>query len=177
MNFDFREDPVLNAALDYWRRKRGSRTMPSRRDIDPIDMPAEILPYLQTIEVLEGVTRFRYRLIGTALVVAFGSDYGGKYPEEVLSPARAEFIEQIYRQVYEAKRPILSRNKYVMQDNPSALMANRVYLPLSKDDITVNFILGALSFDYRYFNRLQGAWGRAVLDDSIQYTREIQIGD
>ncbi|MBV9828470.1 MAG: PAS domain-containing protein [Alphaproteobacteria bacterium] len=177
MDFDFRGDPVLSAALEYWRRKRGARTMPARRDIDPIDMPAEILPYLQIIEVLEDGRRFRYRLIGTALVEAFGSDYSGTYPEEVLSPARADFIEQVYRRVHETKRPLFSRNKYVMQDNPSALMANRVYLPLSNDEVTVNFILGALSFDYRYFNRLHGAWGGAVLDDSVQYTHEIHIDD
>jgi hypothetical protein len=71
--YDFRTDPVLRAALDYWRMKRGVRVMPQRRDIEPAEL-REVLAHLQITEVIGGGSRFRYRLVGTAIVQAFGAE-------------------------------------------------------------------------------------------------------
>ena len=68
--YDFHSDAFLREALDYWRRKRGDRTMPQRRDIDPAELPFWLLPHVQLVDVAEDGRRFRHRLVGTAIVGA-----------------------------------------------------------------------------------------------------------
>jgi hypothetical protein len=101
--FNYHDDPVLGPALAYWLRQRGASSMPRKRDIDPTEISPKILPKMQIIDVLDGGARFRYRLVGTALVEANGRDYTGQYPEELLSEDRASFVLNIYRTVCKLK--------------------------------------------------------------------------
>lgn len=129
--------------------------MPSRGDIDPIEIP-KLLPHVQLIEAVG--ERFRYRLIGTALAQAFGRDYTGAYPEDVSNAARAEAVCRIYRLVQEKRQPVFLRSSYVGAKNVD-LIVNRLYLPLSDDDHAVNMILGSLTFEF--LQPLAGVWGSA----------------
>jgi hypothetical protein len=157
-----RTHPILGSALAYWQRVRGGRAMPSRRDIDPADMPA-LLPHLQLVDIVDG--RFRYRLVGTALVDAFGRDYTGEYPDAMFETARGPFICQVFTAVCEARRPMFLRSHYVTTRNLD-LVADRLYLPLSRDGKAVDMILGALSFDFGAVEPVPGAWGSAELAPS-----------
>ena len=56
----------------YWLAKRGDRAMPARKDINPAEIPV-LLPYLVIVDKAED--RFRYRLVGTAVVEQFGHDF------------------------------------------------------------------------------------------------------
>src|SRR5690349_16148090 len=59
--------PRLRQAFDYWESKRAGRTMPARRDLDPVDIPA-LLSWLMLIDVIRKPTLdFRYRLIGNEI--------------------------------------------------------------------------------------------------------------
>jgi len=156
MKFDYRADPILGETLAYWQGKRGNRSMPSRRDIDPAEIP-KLLPQLQLIEMIG--ERYRYRLVGTSLVQAFGKDYTGKHADEVSDAARAGAISRIYRLVQEKRQPVFLRSSYVAGKNE--LIANRLYLPLSNDDRTVGMILGALTFEF--LKPIAGEWGSAQL--------------
>ncbi len=80
MSYDFRSDPILGPAYEYWRSKCGARAMPRRRDIDPTEIP-RLLPNLQIVEIVG--TRIRYRLAGTAIVEAYGEELAGKYIDEM----------------------------------------------------------------------------------------------
>ncbi len=105
MTYNYRDDPILGPTLTYWTQKRGARPMPRKRDIDPIELPPKLLPNIQIIEVIDGGARFRYRLVGTASVDAFGSDYTGRYPDEMFTDDRLNFIQSIYRRVYDDQAP------------------------------------------------------------------------
>jgi len=144
--YDFRADPVLGAALDYWRLKRGVRCMPQRRDIEPAEL-REVLAHLQITEAIDGGSRFRYRLVGTAIVDAFGAEFTGKYVDELVSGERDCFVHACYRAVCASRRPAFVRSKYVSTRNVD-LTANRVLLPLSQDASAVEQILGALTFEF-----------------------------
>ena len=160
MPYGYRADPILGGALAYWRKKRGSRSMPSRRDIDPVDVPT-LLPNLQLIEIVGGA-RFRYRLIGTALVQAFGRDYTGRYLDDLVQGPRAPVVTEVYNTVLTARKPVFLRSRYHTARDVD-LIANRLYLPLSGDDSEVNMILGALTFDFGMITAVAGAWGSARL--------------
>jgi hypothetical protein len=172
MTYDYRADPILGQTLAYWVRKRGARSMPRRRDIDPAEIP-RLLPNLQLIDVLGD--RFRYRLIGTALVEAFGRDYTGAYPDELFTDPRRDFICGLYRSVRDAGRPMFLRNRYHTNKDID-LIANRLYLPLSEDDRRVSMILGAATFEFGVgADPVLGAWGSAALDTSLAETELVDL--
>ncbi len=70
-----REMPIK--AYDYWRARRGTRIMPSRKDINPRDM-REFVAHAGLIEVrpkAEG-TDYVVRLVGTQAEEIFGQITG-----------------------------------------------------------------------------------------------------
>lgn len=144
--YDYRADAVLRQTLDYWREKRQGRAMPQRADIDPDELRT-VLSHLQITEVVEGGSRFRYRLVGTAIVAAFGAEFTGKFVDELVSGERDSFVHSCYRAVCAARRPAFVRSKYVTTKDVD-LTANRVLLPLSADAAAVEQILGALTFEF-----------------------------
>lgn len=164
--YDFRADPVLSEALAYWEAVRGTRLMPQRRDIDPSAL-RRILPHIQITEVIDGGSRFRYRLVGTAIVEAFGAEFTGKYVDELVTGERDAFVHACYRAVREARRPAVVRSKYVTTKDID-LTANRVLMPLSEDGSEVHQILGALTFEFaRPFTR--GIGHHAQIDLRASY--------
>ena len=144
--YDFRGDPVLGLAFEHWNEVRGARAMPRRRDIDPASL-TQALPHLQITEAIDGGNRFRYRLVGSAIVQAFGGDFTGKYVDELVSGRRDSFVHACYRAVCSSGRPAFVRSKY-MTTRYVDLTANRMLMPLSEDGREVNQILGALTFEF-----------------------------
>jgi hypothetical protein len=62
-------------ALHYWQAIKGDR-LPSRHDIDPIDIP-DLLANIMLLDVLESGKDFRYRLAGTEIERNFGAPIKG----------------------------------------------------------------------------------------------------
>jgi len=143
---DFRNDPILESAYEYWRSKCGTRAMPRRRDLDPTEIP-RLLPHIQLTELLEGGSRIRCRLAGTAIVDAYGSELAGKYFDEVFSGERLHFIAVNYRLMCDEKRPVFVLNRY-QSSRDVELICTRLIMPLSEDGETVNQCLSALSFQF-----------------------------
>jgi len=75
-------DPRLEQVYLYWRGKAAGRAMPSRADIDPIEIP-KLLPDVMLVERHED-GRYRYRLIGTENTRAHGMNATGRFLDEVL---------------------------------------------------------------------------------------------
>ncbi|MBV9552829.1 MAG: PAS domain-containing protein [Alphaproteobacteria bacterium] len=172
MTYDYRSDPVLGPVLAYWCEKRGPRAMPRKRDMDPTELAPKLLPNLQIIEVLDGGARFRYRLVGTASVDAYGSDYTGLCPDELFADDRVVFIQDIYRSVCRLQVPLFTQNRYHTPKNVD-VFAYRVYMPLSSDGSVVDFIFGVLSFQTGG-TALEAAWREvARLDPTGQYIEPI----
>lgn len=146
MGFDFRTDPILGRAYEYWQSKCGTRPMPRRSDIEPKDI-IRLLPYLQITELLDGGARIRYRLVGTAIVNAYGEELTGKYFDEVFSGDRLSVVEENYRTMCREKRPILVANRYFSRKD-AVLFCYRIVMPLSEDGTTIHQALTAMSFKY-----------------------------
>ncbi len=171
MDQDYNSDPVLAQALAYWRAKRRARAMPSRRDIDPTEI-GPLLPHLPLIDVVDGGTRYRYRLVGTSLVTAFGREYTGKYLDELFAGERLAYARRVYGTVCSQFKPVFLRNRYSSTRDVD-MMANRLYMPLSADGSSVNVILGALTFEFGR-GALPGFWSGAQLDPSTAKLKLIE---
>jgi hypothetical protein len=175
MAYDFRGDAVLGRAHEYWRAKRGPRAMPRRRDIDPRDL-VPLLPYLQLTELIDGGARIRYRLVGTAIVATYGVELTGKHLDQVLSGARLDYVRGVYRTMCAAKAPVLASNRYVSRDGLE-LIAHRVIMPLSNDDVAINQALTAISFQYpNATTRVAGEWAKEKDNFDVNEARCEVIG-
>jgi hypothetical protein len=137
-------DRRLHAVLQYWSAKRGDRPMPSRREIDPIEFGPGVLPHLMLVDVEEG-PRFRYRLFGTAVSEAFGSDPTGQYIDAVMVGRYRDFLLGLYRDLLTMKKPVYSTSIY---GNPAdeKMWTQRLMLPLSSDGDTVDMVLACQVF-------------------------------
>ena len=149
-------DGVLSGLLAYWRSKLRGRAMPRRADIDPAEMP-RLLPHLQLVERVDG--RYRYRLAGTAIVAAYGSELTGKFVDEIIPRDRRAVAERHYDTVYETKRPLFVRNKYTTT-RAIDIVASRVILPLSEDGVEVSMMVMAQTFE-------SGAELRPLMGDAL----------
>src|SRR5215510_6304357 len=82
---DFRDelsDPALLRFYDFCESLRGGRQMPSRRDLDPVQVPRGFLPNVMLVDVLPDQQRYRYRLIGSNIVTATGENRTGRFFDE-----------------------------------------------------------------------------------------------
>src|SRR3954464_1001671 len=71
-------DPHGRLLLEYWKAKCVAHGLPGRAHIDPIEMRS-FLPCTVLIDVErhDGWMRFKYRLVGTQVVSAFGREVTG----------------------------------------------------------------------------------------------------
>jgi hypothetical protein len=120
----------------YWERKRGLRRMPSRADIDPVDLK-RILPSILLAKIDRESRRVRYTLVGTRCVAYAGMDYTGHYLDEIDFTCDFDTDwHETYRLLVREKRPIFGIVKTFLKDNRVCELAE-VLLPLSDDGETV----------------------------------------
>jgi hypothetical protein len=137
-------DKRLHAVMSYWSGKCTGQPMPSRRQIDPLELGPAILPHLMLVDVEDG-PRFRYRLFGTAVSAAFGSDLTGQYIDVVMVGPYKEFMLGLYADMVTAKKPVYSTSIY---GNPTGenMWTQRLMLPLSSDGHSVDMVLACQVF-------------------------------
>ena len=144
------EHPVLADILAYWNAKRGTRTMPTRAELSPLDL-REHLGWIIILDALPGFTDFRYRLVGTKVAHYFGADGTGKRISEAFAPlgeAVVTAIQDIHRRAATARAPVHVQGEAAwLADGFDRF--DSLYLPLSDDGETANMILSAFTFDYR----------------------------
>ncbi len=132
-------DPILLSLYDYWKRKRGTRRMPSRKDIDPTELLAAAWPYIALAEFIEGGERVRLRLAGSELERAFGRSLTGVSPEDVMTGGYLNFINRLLQDVREHKAPIYSESVF-RWDRENVRNTRRLYMPLGDDAVRMVFI-------------------------------------
>ena len=143
---DISDNPRFLELKAYWDRKRGSRPMPARGDIDPLELRGH-LGSLVLIDVLPGMTDFRMRLVGTTIAEAYGRDSTGKTLLD-LKPADINywrFCVELYRAV--AERKIVARSRGSLRTvGRDYRHFDALLLPLDAGDGTVGRILAEQLF-------------------------------
>jgi len=123
----------------YWRNKCGTRKMPSRSDIDPVEIPK----YLSEVFIAEVYhpLRFRFRLVGSRICDRWREDYTGKWLDELdLGVERAAALSQ-YAALAQSGEPRYDRVEFQSANNRD-LRYWRLLLPLSADGQVPTMILG-----------------------------------
>jgi hypothetical protein len=155
----FREqlsDPDLVRFYDYWATLRGARAMPSRRDIDPLQIPAGYLPDLMLIEVSHAPRSYRYRLIGTHVVTASGEDRTGRSFDDVSFFKTNPAVMQQFERVVNTAEPLFSLEPFTNFVTGRSYDVDRIMLPLSSDGRLVDTVLVLFLFKSGPFARRLG---------------------
>jgi len=139
------DNSLLVALYDYWQRKRGGRVMPDRSDIDPVDMPKALLPYLFMVDLFGTPARWRYRLMGTEMAARLGTDLTGRYLDDVLGSRYCGYLIAINNEIYDAKRPLYTESLLRLQGD-RGLLTKRLLVPLAHPRTGGAMILGAQTY-------------------------------
>ncbi len=142
-------DPAFARLHAYWRAKcrpdgSGAWRLPARNDIDPLDIPRDLLPgiVLLGLEMQDGRRRFRLRLFGSDLEAMTGSNETGRYYDEVTDqPGLYDQIDALLGTLIAERRPIFLAAPSGA-DGRGFLWFGRLALPLASDGRQVDMILG-----------------------------------
>ena len=135
---------ILREIYRYWRGKCREGALPSRADLDPIDIPA-LLAHVFLIDIVDGGRDFRYRLLGTHIVESVGFEFTGQLVSEFMRDHEEELRAQDYHKLVESREPqhVIGNMVAFGRDYMSY---ERVLCPLSSDGEAVDMIFGGLCF-------------------------------
>jgi len=137
---DIADDATICAVYRLWDEKRGQRFAPTPAEMDVFALPRTALSNVVIVDVVDGGRRFRFRLIGSYVVSASGTDFTGRFTDEVLSGWMRDTVLAQYRAVAEKKRPGYA----VAEFKPTSIRPiknRRLALPLSSDGVAVDRLL------------------------------------
>ena len=137
--------PKLRQLYDYWNGKRGDRPMPSRADLDPIDIRFAIGDVILA-DVLEGTPpRFRIRLHGTNLAERTNFDLTGKMLDEMPVPEFRDLSTRSFRKVVRTREPLHALADRLLDGRMQRYEA--IILPLSSDGATVDRLMIGMIYE------------------------------
>jgi len=158
------QNDLLRWLHDYWQDLLKGREMPSRTDIDPVDIPPTLLPHLLLTEVTDharlryrlvgtayrntlGVeitgrydARLRYRLVGTAYRNTLGVEITGRYVDEIFRNAYGHYLIELGQEVVRRRRPIYTELVLPPVGDGTERFIQRLSLPLSTDGTNVDML-------------------------------------
>jgi hypothetical protein len=133
--------PTLVGLYRYWDGKRGGRTMPARRDLDPSEI-VKLLPHIYMLDVERDPLRFRYRLIGTAICTFLGRDYTGRTVDEA-TYGKGEGLDRLlalFTTVVETRAPVAYKGNIWYVSGREWRQVEALLMPLSHDGVGVDII-------------------------------------
>jgi hypothetical protein len=137
--------PKLRQLYDYWDGKRGDRAMPSRADLDPVDIRFAIGDVVLADVLDETPPRFRIRVHGTNLSERTSFDLTGKMLDEMPAPEFRDLSTRSFRKVVRTKEPL-----HVIAERPLDGRTQRyeaIILPLSSDGERVDRLMIGMLYE------------------------------
>lgn len=134
----------LRRLYEYWSTKRGDRPAPSRRDIDPVEIP-DLLGFVNIFEVQRAPRDYKVRLNGSEVAEMLGQDITGKYCSTVISGEDAVRCKAAFDLCVDRCLPMIVETSLAFCDKPY-MAQTIVVLPLSSDGESVDMIITAHSY-------------------------------
>lgn len=133
--------PTVRALYGHWRSIHPEAGLPGRQHFDPVDVP-RLLPNIWLMDVESEPIRFRFRLIGSALIDAGPQVRVGALLDECIPDpdARAQVASLLVwakttrSPAWRKGAPIIDHRRYVIS-------AEALILPLATDGVLVDRLL------------------------------------
>lgn len=137
-------DDKLQRLFAYWQTLGGEGRIPSRRDIDPVDIP-DLLPNIFLLDVVGDAEDFVFRLAGSLVEDAFSMPLRGKSIAEIQRLAGTDIPVAHHIEVArgggpryrEGKMRVAGREHWKIQ---------RLLLPLASDGRAIDVLMGGAVF-------------------------------
>lgn len=124
---------------DYWLAKRGDRALPTRADIDPLELKS-LLPNLIIADVHQNPLRIRFRLAGTAVTEANRCSLTGRWLDELDLCSGLDTWLAIYQRVLDSRAPVFGLSSGTW-DGLELFKSAWGIFPLSRDGVTIDQVL------------------------------------
>lgn len=138
-------DPAFARLHAYWRSKCRGERLPARADIDPLEIPRELLPDIALLEIERHGDRHRYRLrlfgSGLEVMTSDGSSGTGRYYDELVDqPGLYDKLDAVLQAMAAGRRPVYFPAPSGAADR-GFLWFGRLALPLATDGRQVDMVL------------------------------------
>lgn len=141
---DFLRQPENRAFLEfyeYWRHKAGGRILPSRADLDPLEIP-QLLPGIFLIDVVAGSPRrFRFRLVGTRIGELEG-ELTNRFLDELIPGSPGTTMARHYEEAAEGRISVRRETLRWHTRERQHINYDVLLLPLSRDGATIDMLFG-----------------------------------
>jgi hypothetical protein len=135
------DDSRLQRLFAYWLEKRGDRPFPAKAEIDPVEF-SYILGYVTLVDVERDPRRYRFRLDGSILVALSGTDYTGRYLDELPGEQYVAFILETYDRVVDSGEPFRYRKNELLDQQ--LFSEETLILPLGDTPPKVDMLVVAV---------------------------------
>lgn len=137
-------DHKLRRLYDYWRSLCQESAYPSRRDIDPVDIP-DLLPNIFLLDVIGDAQDFVFRLAGTLVEDAFSMPLRGKSIADIQRAAGTPIPVAQHVEVARGGGPRYREGEMLVAGRDH-WKTHRLLLPLSSDGQRVDVLMGGAVF-------------------------------
>ena len=135
---------VVSRGIAHWAERRHGGRLPSRHDIDPVDLRG-LLPQVLLLDVQRVPWDFRFRVIGGNLIYHLDADWTGEWMSQVPETCPPNELFRNCRQVTETAQPYRSRTPFFGW-HCRVRQADGVILPLATDGESVDGLLLFVEF-------------------------------
>lgn len=137
-------DHKLQRLFAYWQTLGGEGRIPSRCDIDPVDIP-DLLPNIFLLDVVGDAEDFVFRLAGTLVEDAFSMSLRGRSIAEIQRQAGTEIPVAHHIEVARGGGPRYREGKMLVAGREH-WKTQRLLLPLASDGQVIDVLMGGAVF-------------------------------
>ncbi|MEQ8356181.1 MAG: PAS domain-containing protein [Kiloniellaceae bacterium] len=135
----------LRLLLGHYLAARGAKRLPSRSDIDAVEL-APVLPIIWISQFEDSAGTFRYRLAGEDVNDIWGMSVAGCLLSDFVAPDRFEATNAAFLRVLQQEAALIASGPVYRCADRIAL-GERLVLPLSSDGVTADGLIGATARD------------------------------
>lgn len=138
--------PALRELYQYWAGMQGTHRLPSRSDLDPVEM-APFLPHVVLLDVEDDPRQYRIRVWGTAVTDGYGEDLTGRYHHELTTGKHELDADATLAETMASGRPTCFRLDF---ETTGAFLQEmeRIVLPLSDDGQKIDKLLCGVAYKF-----------------------------
>jgi N-acetylglutamate synthase-like GNAT family acetyltransferase len=136
----------IAALARYWEAKRGRRTMPVWSDIDPAEIKP-LLPHLLVSRYERNPFRVRYVLVGTWLATYAGTDFTGRYLDELDFSGEIDTDwPAVHRHFIQEAQPFFCICRFLSEAGLERDYESAMFPIAAADGVTIERMLGIEDF-------------------------------
>lgn len=128
---------------EFWHSIKPDGQLPSREDIDPIDLGAKLMPWVFIVDVVRESDEldYRYRIAGTRNVELVGRDPTGRLASEIFQSDHHRYMLDTFNVTVLSAEPTYWQGE-VPKDNYEIVRVYRGLFPLAADGVHVDKLIG-----------------------------------